>query len=104
MCDLRKAILSTQLTIEELLLNSTICLCAMSGAMALMQSHRNRSPAISRLELLIVLFGLLKEARSWEMSDGHWKWSTVGGSADSSRTATPSMPWLKALRIPMKSG
>jgi hypothetical protein len=99
-----KAILSTQLAVGELLLNSAICLCAMSGAMALMQSHRNSSNTISRLELLIVPFGLLKEMRSWEMSDGHLKWKTVDGSADNSPTTTPPMPWLKASTIPMKSG
>jgi hypothetical protein len=69
-----------------------------------MQSHRNSSPAISRLELLIFPFGLLKKTRSWEMPDGHWKWKTVGGSVDISLTTTPPTLWLGASMIPMKSG
>jgi hypothetical protein len=79
-------------------------LCAMSRAMDLMQSHRNSRPAIFTSELLIFPFGLLKEMRSWEMSDGHWNQKTVGGSTDNSPTTTPPTPWLQVLTIPMKSG
>ncbi len=104
MHNLCKAILSTQLIVGELKLNSAMCLCAMFGAIDLMQSHRNSSPAISRSELLIFPFGLLKEMWSWEMSDVHWKRKTIGGSADNSPTTTPMMPWLKASTILVKSG
>jgi hypothetical protein len=99
--NLRDAILVTQLIIGELSLNSAICLCARSGAIPSRHSHRSSSPAISRSELLILPLGLLKDTRSADMSVGHCRRKTVGGSADSSPSMTPLTPWLEASTMPM---
>jgi hypothetical protein len=99
--DFCNAILLTQLTVGKLLLNSAMCLCAKSGAIASTQSHRNSRPAISRSELLSFPAGLSKETRSFDFAVGHWSQKTVGGRSKSSLTTTPPTLWLEALTIPM---
>ncbi len=61
----------TQLTAGELSLNSAMCLCDRSEAIPSMHSHRGKSPAISRLEFVILPFGFVEDTMPADISGGH---------------------------------
>jgi hypothetical protein len=98
------AVCCTQLIVGLLLLSSATHFSLWGPQTCSIMSHGMTSPASSRSELVIVLFGFATNTTFAVMSGDHWVRDTVGGHSDSSPNITPSTPWLDASTTPTKSG
>ena len=95
---------STQWTVRELLLNKAMCAPSNDGYTSSMTSHKSNKLAISKSELVMVPVGFVVDIMLFQISLGHWRQKTVGGTALFSPIMIPLMPCIDASFIPTKSG
>ena len=91
----------TQLMVGVLSLNSAMFFSFKSHVISSMTKNTKSSPAISRLEFVIISFGLLSDFMFSVISLGHCSRTTVGGHSLFSPTITrPPNPKDDASQIP----
>ncbi len=92
---------ATQLTVGKLLLKRVTCFSQRLRQTPSITSHSITSPAISKLELVSLPVGLIREMMLCLMSSSHSHQNTMGVHAEISPSTTPPVPCPDASTIPI---